>query len=109
VSSPSDNAAPALPLACALTAGEQRLRRAWIDELRESLLSRTATADGAMLRFRSDRETERQLRALVAAEAHCCPFLEFDLATTDEALELTVRGPPEARAIVDMFWDSRVK
>jgi MerR family copper efflux transcriptional regulator len=109
VTHPSGNPSP-LPLACTLTAGEQRSRRAWIDDLSQRLVARTQTPDGAVLRFRADADTERQLEALVAAEARCCPFLAFGVTANGDALELRVRGPAEARPIIDdLFGGSHVE
>ncbi len=48
---------------------------------------------------RSD-EIERRVRALVAAEAECCPFLSFDLVAGAGTLTLTVDAPPEAAAVI---------
>jgi hypothetical protein len=51
----------------------------------------------------------RQLRALVAAEARCCPFLQFGIDVERDALELTIRAPAEARPIIDdLFGRPRV-
>ncbi len=106
---PPGNGSPP-PLACTLKAAEQRSRRAWIDDLTQRLESRTQTVDGAVLRFRADTDTERQLRALVAAEAHCCPFLQFGINVDGDALALTIRGPADARPIIDdLFGGSRAE
>src|SRR5437016_2473548 len=106
----SPNASQSEPLACTLSAVERQARRAWIGGLSEYLLSRAPTTDGALLRFRASPETEQQLRALVAAEARCCPFLDFELSSNESTLELTIRGPNDARVIIDELFDgSRVE
>ena len=92
------------PLACSLTADAQRARQNWIGDLSERLLSRTPTPDGISLRYRAGAETERQLRELAAAESDCCPFLELDVVDGGDAVELIVRGPADARPIIDELF-----
>lgn len=109
VTEPSGTPSPP-PLACTLTAGDERSRRAWIDDLSQRVESRTQTPDGAVLRFRAEAESELQLRALVAAEASCCPFLELAVTANRDELELTVRGRADARPIIDeLFGGSLVE
>jgi hypothetical protein len=85
------------PITCSLTGPERTARVAAFRRL-----TRTARrTDGALLTFSGDAGTEAQLRALVAAEAECCPFLRFDVRRTGAALVLEVTGPAEAAALLD--------
>ncbi len=90
------------PLACTLTADQLARRTAAISALaRRALRARTRIPGGARLVFESDVATERELRALIAAEAACCPFLELDLQPTPEGLRLDVTGPGDARPLIE--------
>jgi len=55
------------------------------------------------LRFRAADGVEGSLRALVAAERECCPFLDFELASEEDELVLRIAGPPQALPILDAF------
>ena len=48
-----------------------------------------------------DNCLEDALRALIAAEAECCPFLEFSLQPEGANLRLEITGPSDADTIVD--------
>ena len=71
--------APEPHIACTLTAGELEERSRVGQALAERTLigSPVATKDGIQLRFRGDAEND--LRAIIKAEAECCPFLDFRL------------------------------
>lgn len=87
-----------LPLiACTLDAAGQRDRLAeWADLLR-SATTHEETPTGVRYRFRAADGLERQIRSLAAAEKECCAFLEFDVTTAGERLELSVNAPPEGQ------------
>lgn len=86
-------------MACTLTPDAHAQRRAEVGELlARALRSREAVGDGARLVF--DGTVEAELRAWVAAEAECCPFLDMDLRRSGQEMVLDVSGPPEARPIV---------
>ena len=88
-------------IACTLSPGQYRNR---IDDLAQlaarALRSRERTADGARLVFAGSEDTERELRALIAAEASCCAFLRMDLQRAGDGLVLDIAGPQDARAII---------
>ena len=65
-----------------------------------ALRSREQTPDGERLVFADTARTERELRAVIAAEARCCAFLQMHLARADGGLVLDIAGPPEARPII---------
>ncbi len=89
---------------CSLSPAEHVRRRADYAVLTSrALLARARTAGGARLTFRDSDETERELHALIAAEASCCPFLRMDLQRTDGGLVLDVAGAADAQPIVEAF------
>lgn len=93
------------PIACSLDAQGQRERFARGTALAaEALLDQRHDPQGATLSFAAAPGVEERLRDLVAAEARCCPFLEFALERRTDSIEVRVEGPPEARPILlDLF------
>ena len=68
------------PIACTLTRGAYRDRTAELAGLAaRALRSREQTAEGERLVFTDSPDTERELRAAIAAESSCCAFLRMDL------------------------------
>jgi hypothetical protein len=97
---------PNTPIACTLTATAITDRIALIDALAADGLRGRARIDGGVrVRLRDTPEIERRTRALVAAEAACCPFLEFALARRDGDLLLDVTGPADAQPVIATFFE----
>jgi hypothetical protein len=95
-----------LPIACTLSADGMAARMQLIDALAAyGLLRRTSTDAGLRVYPRDTPDIEERTRQLIAAEASCCAFLTFDLGREDDALVLDVTGPPEARPVIDMFFE----
>jgi hypothetical protein len=89
------------PIACSLTADQYAHRTAEASDLaRRALRERRPLPGGARLIFDADTDTARELRALVTAEAQCCPFLRMDLDETEGGLQLDVTGPEDAQPII---------
>jgi hypothetical protein len=89
------------PIACTLTPGRYEDRTGQLAALAaRALRSREQTPDGERLVFADSPETERELRAAVAAESSCCAFLRMDLRRTDEGLVLDIAGPQDAGPII---------
>jgi hypothetical protein len=84
-----------MTIACALTSGELRARRAHIATLAERALR---SRDGDRLVF--DSAAEPALRELVALEYACCPFLTLELDRVGDDLVLRITGPDEAAPII---------
>jgi hypothetical protein len=94
-----------VPIACTLTVPELSERRRRVAELADrSLMLREPLPEGVRLFFAADRATEREVRAVVAAEARCCSFLRLRLRRTGKALVLDVTGPQQARPIIDELF-----
>ena len=92
-----------LPIACTLdAAGRARRLDGFTAVAEESMLGFELTERGTTIHFL--REAEGQLRALAAAEAECCPFLEFEIRGDGETLVVDVSGPEMARPLIlDLF------
>ena len=89
------------PIACTLTPGDYQDRTAELSGLAaRALRSRELTADGERLVFTDSPDTEREVRAMIAAESSCCAFLRMNLQRTDEGLVLDIAGPQAARPII---------
>lgn len=90
------------PTACSLGASDLRARLNEIAEVgADSLIERGADKGRHLLRFRSTEETRRRLKAIVAAEAKCCSFLDLSLAEQGGELVLSIGAPKEGRPVAD--------
>jgi hypothetical protein len=94
-----------LPIACTLGADDMSARLGVIETLAaDGLIDRTPTDGGVRVRLRDTPDIERRTRELIAAEARCCAFLNFDLRRVEDALVLDITGPPEARPVIEQFF-----
>jgi hypothetical protein len=94
-----------LPIACTLPPDQSADRTAQLAALAaRALRSRAPTPAGERLVFADTPEVEAELRAAIAAEARCCPFLAMELRRTRDGLVLEVSGPQDARPIVAMLF-----
>lgn len=88
-------------VACTLTPSEYRARTADLGALAsQALRSRQPIDGGERLTFTDSPDTERNLRAAIAAEASCCSFLAMTLTRSADGLALDVTGPAHARPII---------
>jgi DNA-binding transcriptional MerR regulator len=92
------DAAPPIACTLAITDVPQRVRD-W-RAVRDEAVAREATATGVRLVFERAVDAGR-LAALAAAEQDCCGFLRFDLSVGPEQVVLEVRGPEDARPVID--------
>ena len=89
------------PIACSLSPANYATRKDDIARIaRGALRSRQPLPGGARLTFAARGETERDLRAVIAAEAECCSFLHFELDRDGDNLRLDVTGPDDALPII---------
>ena len=89
------------PIACTLTAAEVPERMAQIAALgADALTSAQLTGAHAVLRFQNGAATRERLADIVAAEATCCAFLAMRLDDEDDAVVLTIDGPPETEPVL---------
>lgn len=93
----------ALAIACTLGAGDFRDRVAGIQALaRRSLLS--SRREPLRLHLTYETEALVEVQDLVAKEADCCAFLDFDLQQKGEAVELTITAPISALSAADELF-----
>jgi hypothetical protein len=88
---------PGLPvLACSLDAGDQvdRLREWRLLSDGDVIVGHTVSPGRLEVRYRLDPDRVDELRRLAEAERCCCAFAEFTLTTREDAVVLTVTGPP---------------
>jgi hypothetical protein len=89
------------PIACSLSAREYGERAAEMTVLAgAALLAREPLAHGVRLTFDARDATRGRLRAIVAAESACCPFLDMQLREDAGRLRLEITGPDDAAPII---------
>jgi hypothetical protein len=89
------------PIACTLSPDQYKGRTDDLAALAaRALRSRERTADGERLLFADGEDTERELRAVIAAESSCCAFLRMELRRAGDGLVLDIAGPQDARPII---------
>ena len=92
-----------VPVACRLTDGEFRVRRAGLlSDVRALVRSATWGPDDLTLEFDASA-TLGPVLEFVSAERVCCPFLQFRLTTGPGELppRLTIIGPPGSRPFLE--------
>src|SRR5919108_3440583 len=95
------------PIACTLQLGDYRERLAWIAGLaRDGLLA--VSRDDLRLELRYAREVADRVREMVGKEQSCCAFLDFELAETDQGMQLTITAPERAREVADAMFEQFV-
>ena len=93
----------ALPIACTLTPGDLRERLGALQTLtREALLG--YERNGLKLALRYAPDAAERVGAMVAAEKHCCAFLEFEVREQPDAVHVTITAPESARDAADELF-----
>lgn len=95
--------AAALAIACTLGAGDFEERVAGIRALSSRWL-RTSRRKPLQLALTYEPEAAGDIEALVAKEAECCGFLDFDLQRDTVGVHLTITAPVEALAAADELF-----
>lgn len=89
-------------LACSLTPSDLEQRLAAIAELGAmSLIAHGSDGHRHILRFRSDPIIRARLKAIVAAEAQCCSFMDLSLSEEGGELVLSITAPESGRATAE--------
>lgn len=84
-----------LPVACSLSGGEATVRAVEVARLgTESLISASVFSGTATMRFEPSAKTE--LESVISAESACCPFFKFELAETNDYIDVLVSAPEDA-------------
>jgi hypothetical protein len=90
-----------LPIACSLSAGDQRRRLQEMASLADHVLGVEPVRErGSRVRFRAAAGVEAALRRIVDAERECCPFLDLSLSVDGPDLALFIGGPQEAAPMI---------
>lgn len=92
------------PIACTLEAGDFKRRSADIRDLARRAL-KDAKRTPLSLTLVYDAEVADEVRALMAKEQECCPFLTFGLKQSSSSVELAIVAPPSAREAADALFD----
>lgn len=93
-----------VPVVCTLDSAELGDRTADWQRITRQAGDRRDIPDGVRLTFPATPGLAAEVAALAAAEQECCAFFDFTLHLTPAALELTVRAPDSARALLtDLF------
>lgn len=92
------------PIACTLGAGDYKDRTAEIRDLARRAL-RNAKRTPLTLTLAYAPEAADEVRALMAKEQECCPFLIFGLKQTADAVELAIIAPPSAQEAAHALFD----
>jgi hypothetical protein len=66
-------------------------------------LSRHSESGRVVSIYRRNRAIAALLEELIESEAHCCPFLAFEVRERGDLIEAELRYPPEFEAIVAMI------
>ncbi len=97
-------AASERPLACSLAAGDMADRQAELRAIFDGRLIEAVREDSALrLELRDSPGLEERVAHVIELERACCPFLDLALDREDACLIVQVAGPPEARAVIDVF------
>jgi len=92
-----------LPIACTLSASDLHARLDAINDLSRSALQRHIRSD-LQLHLFYDLAAADRVRAMVAAEQHCCAFLNFVIEDEAGALHVTVTAPESARTATEELF-----
>lgn len=91
-------------IACSLDGEQLRDRQKMV---RTTLLSHLVEAEkfgsGLRLTFPESDTLRSSVETFVGLERQCCGSLSFTVTPPDKGLTLTIEGPPEAQATLDMF------
>lgn len=95
-------------MACSLNDAEFRERRALARRtLLPQIIISQRISNGLTLTFTNSEAHRRDVETFVRLERECCDFLTFtltpDTGPANESLVLTIQGPPEAAATIEMF------
>ena len=92
-------------IACTLSAGDLRQRRAWIAALNSTALL-SEHRDDLRLELRYDATARMQVLEMVRNEQICCAFLNFEIHDEGHAIRVVVEAPENARnaaAVLEFF------
>ena len=101
------NQGGATEIYCSLTDNEFQERRSMA---RKSLLPHLSDARrlacGLRLTFPDSAALQPTIEEFVELERQCCASLTFFVSQSEEGLIVTIGGPPEAAATIELFADA---
>jgi len=92
-------------IACTLTSGEMKDRRAFIAQLNKDALLAHRRND-LMLELAYALEARSRVRDMVRGEQTCCAFLRFDVAESDHEIHVTITAPEDARETAGHLFET---
>ena len=96
-----------LPIACSLNASELPMRLAEMADLgRAALIDARTGATSARLRFAAGAGIRQRVEAIVAAESHCCAFLQMRVSDEPDTVVLTIDAPEGAELVLAELVDA---
>jgi hypothetical protein len=96
-----------LPIACSLSATQLPQRLAAMADLGRAALVDARTAPlRAELRFAAGAGVRDRVRAVVAAESHCCAFLTMRVTGEPGTVVLTIDAPEGAELVLSELVDA---
>jgi len=91
-------------IACSLTDEEFQARRAAAREaLLPHILETKELECGLKLTFPDNDTLRSNVESFVCLERQCCGFLTFAVTPPEVGLTVTIKGPPEAQATLDLL------
>ena len=90
-------------LHCTLSGPELMQRLADWKELGSNALTREVRTSGVVTTFPRRAEIAEQLQALIAAEAGCCTFMEFEVKEEPDQIVVELRVPDEMAPMLSMM------
>lgn len=91
-------------IACTLDAGDFKQRTQDIRDLARRSL-RDASRKPLSLTLTYDIEARDEVRALVAKEQECCPFLTFGITEEGDTIKVAILAPAAAAEAADALFD----
>jgi len=90
-------------LACTLNDQDFKTRRALARKiLLPHIIATDRGPDGLVLTFKDGPTRRADVENFIALERQCCAFLNFEIADRSP-IEVTISGPAEAAATIDIF------
>lgn len=91
-------------VACSLTDEELRERRILArNSLVPHITGVTKLDLGLRVTFPNTEALRLSVENFISLERRCCGFLNFTVASPEDELILTIDGPPESRATIEVF------
>jgi len=92
---------------CTLPSAEFIVRRSTLEsEILAQAVNCTSIPDGLKLEFKNNDDLQLRIEKFILRERDCCQFLKFALRKSEQKLELTIHGSPEATDFISAMIDN---